>query len=85
MRLNKGFEMKTIINKHTKKRLKQRVGLSKRAHIRHVLQKGKYLFRNLTDKKFYIKMEGKDYVFSWTSKPEPILLTVKYDYNHLHL
>ena len=80
--------MKAIVTKHAKKRLKERVGLSKRAHIRHiqhVLQKGKYLFRNLAEKKFYMRMGGKDYVFSWTSKSEPILITVKYDYNHLHL
>lgn len=80
--------MEAIITKHAKKRLKQRVGLCKRAHSRHiqyVLQKGKYLFRNLSDKKFYLRMDGKEYVFSWTLKLQPILITVKYDYDHLHL
>jgi len=80
--------MKAIITKHAKKRLKQRVGLSKRAHLRHtqyVLQQGKYLFRNLSDKKFYISMNEKEYIFSWTSKLQPILITVRYDYNHSHL
>jgi len=80
--------MKAIITKHAKKRLKQRVGLAKRAHVRHVqhvLQKGKYLFRNLADNIFYMRMYGRNYIFSWTSKLEPILISVTYDYKHLHL
>jgi hypothetical protein len=79
--------MKPIITKHAKKRLKERLGLSKRAHIRHiqsVLKKGTYLFRNIFDNKFYMQMNGKEYIFSWTTKLQPILITVTYTYSNRH-
>lgn len=80
--------MKLIITKHAKKRIIERLGLAKRAHKRHiekVLGAGKYMFRNMFDKKFYMKDGHVEYVFSWTSKLEPILVTVCYDYSHTHM
>jgi len=66
-----------ILTKHGKKRIKQRVGLPKRAHKRHkekVLQQGRYLSREGWEK-FKMVYHGFLYVFAISNDLEPILVT----------
>jgi len=70
---------KPIITKHAKKRLKERMGLAKRAHtrhIQHVLKEGKYLYRNKKSNIFYMLHNYKEYVFGLTNHYHPILITL---------
>lgn len=76
--------MKTppIITKHAKQRLKERLGLPKRSHVRHiyrVIRQGQYLFRDMKAQSFYMHYAGVRYVFGWSPKLEPVLVTVLYD------
>jgi len=80
--------MSPIITIHAKKRIKERTGLCKRCqhrHVQNVLKKGKYLFRNITDKKFHMQFNGREYVFGWTGSLQPVLITVKYTKVNGHL
>jgi len=66
-----------VITKHGYKRVKERVGLPKRAHFRHiksVLMKGQLSSREGL-KKFEIIYHGFLYIFALTAELEPILLT----------
>jgi len=66
-----------IITKHGHKRIKERLGLPKRAQIRHikaVLGKG-LLKSRLGFEKFEVAYHGFLYVFALTPKLEPILVT----------
>ncbi len=70
---------KAIITKHGKKRLKQRNGLSKRAHLRHiqtVLTKGVYEYRDRSRNIFYMLHNSMQYVFGLTDRLAPIFITV---------
>ncbi len=66
-----------IITKHGYKRIKERVGLPKRAHIRHI----KTVLRNgfLTSRKgleeFKVIYHGFLYIFKLDSKLQPIFVT----------
>ena len=66
-----------IITKHGHKRIKQRVGLPKRAQFRHVkavLSKG-VLKSRVGLEKFEVLYHGLLYVFALTTELEPILIT----------
>jgi hypothetical protein len=66
-----------VITKHGYKRVTERVGLPKRAHLRHiksVLMKGQLSSREGL-KKFEMLYHGFLYIFALTAKLEPILLT----------
>jgi hypothetical protein len=68
-----------IITQHAKKRLKERMGLAKRAHarhIQHVLTEGTFLYRNKRKNIFYILYNYKEYVFGLTNHYQPILITL---------
>lgn len=67
-----------IITKHAKKRMKERIGLSKRAQLRHalfVLKKGLYLYRNKEKSTFHMH-DRREYIFGLTDRYIPILITV---------
>ena len=76
-----------IITKHGYKRIKERLGLPKRAHLRHikgVLENGSLLTAK-NSKEFKIIYQGFLYIFSTSSKLEPVLITayrqpVNYDF-----
>ena len=66
-----------IITKHGHKRIKERLGLPKRAQLRHikrVLEKG-LLKSRIGFEKFEIIYHGFLYVFALTPQLEPILVT----------
>ncbi len=66
-----------IVTKHGKKRIKERLGLPKRAHERHlqaVISKG-ILYSREKLEKFQIVYQGFLYVFALDKKLEPILVT----------
>jgi len=66
-----------IITKHGYKRIKERLGLPKRAHLRHikaVLNKG-LLKSRVGFEKFEMTYHGFLYVFALTPTLEPILVT----------
>jgi hypothetical protein len=68
-----------IISKHGKKRLKQRRGLPKRVHSRHiqkVLTSGKYEYINKEKNIFYMLYNSMQYVFGLTDRLTPVLITV---------
>ncbi|QOR61226.1 hypothetical protein ACM66Z_07135 [Sulfurovum sp. ST-21] len=72
-----------IITKHAKRRLKQRAGLAKRAHEKHiykVLKEGMFLYRNRENNVFYMRYHTKEYVFGLTKQLEPILITLYLKY-----
>lgn len=66
-----------ILTKHGKKRIKERLGLPKRAHIKHikkVLEDGLlYAVRGLEG--FQINHNGFLYIFAFTKRLEPIFIT----------
>ena len=66
-----------IITKHGHKRMKKRLGLPKRAQVRHiktVLAKG-LLRSRIGLEKFEVLHHGFLYVFALTPKLEPVLVT----------
>ena len=66
-----------IITKHGKKRIKERIGLPKRAHIRHihsVLEKGGIVTK-MTIYGFKMIYNGSLYIFANSQNNEPILVT----------
>jgi len=65
------------ISKHGSKRLKERVGLPKRAHGRHIkiVLGYKKNFTVQTSEKFQIIYNGFIYIFTYLEKQEPILIT----------
>ena len=66
-----------IITRHGHKRIKERLGLPKRAqtrHVRFVLEKG-LLKSRVGLEKFEMVYHGFLYVFALTPKLEPILVT----------
>jgi len=66
-----------ILTKHGKQRIKERLGLPKRAHERHiksVLSKGA-LYSREGWKKFQVVYQGFLYVFVLEHKLNPILIT----------
>ncbi|MDQ1339056.1 MAG: hypothetical protein QG567_205 [Campylobacterota bacterium] len=71
------------ISKHGSKRIKERIGLPKRAHLRHlqtVLQCGE-LVTNKTVDGFKMMHNGFLYIFAHLQNNEPILVTT-YDPNN---
>lgn len=65
------------ISKHASKRIKERVGLPKRAHLRHVqsvLQYGE-IVTNKTVEGFKMMHSGFLYIFANLQNDEPILVT----------
>jgi len=66
-----------IVTKHAKSRIKQRLGLPKRAHRSHihkVLSKGK-LYSRQKQEQFKIHYNHYLYIFRLTKKLEPVLIT----------
>lgn len=66
-----------ILTKHGKQRMKERLGLPKRAHERHVktvLSKG-VLYSREGWKKFQVMYQGFLYVFALEYELNPILIT----------
>lgn len=66
-----------IITKHAKSRIKQRLGLPKRAHKSHinkVITKGK-LYSREKQEEFKMYYNQYLYIFRLTKKLEPILIT----------
>jgi len=66
-----------ILTKHGKKRIKQRLGLPKRAHFKHikkVLEQGIVYVKN-GYKELKIIYNGSLYVFAFSEKREPIFVT----------
>lgn len=66
-----------ILTKHGKKRIKIRIGLPKRAHLRHVkmvLSKGK-LYSRIGYEEFQVLYQGFLYIFKLNKILEPILIT----------
>ena len=71
------------VSRHANKRIKERVGLPKRAHLRHVqtvLQYGE-LVTNKTADGFKMMHNGFLYIFAHLKNNEPILVTT-YDPNN---
>ena len=71
-----------VITKHGHKRIKQRIGLPKRAQVRHiqaVLKKGLIASRE-GFKQFEIVYHGFLYIFVLTASLEPVLVTT---YQHV--
>ena len=71
------------ITKHGNHRIKERVGLPKRAHMRHitkVLSQGMLLTRKGYEE-FKVVYQGFLYIFALTAKLEPILITTYQDNN----
>jgi len=69
------------ITKHAKLRIKKRLGLPKRAHIRHieeVIKKGSLLSR-VAQKEFNILYHGFRYAFALDATLTPILITTYKD------
>ena len=69
----------TIITKHAKKRIKERLGLSKRSHLRHimkVLKEGIFLYRNKKNNTFFMQYHHSEYIFTLTYQLKPILITM---------
>ncbi len=67
----------TIITKHGKRRLKERLGLAKRSHLRHiasVLKKGELLSREGV-RQFKVLYHNFIYIFALTDRLSPILVT----------
>lgn len=65
------------VSRHGSKRIKERVGLPKRAHIRHiqsVLKKGDVVSKK-TSKGFKVIYNGFLYIFANLQNNEPILVT----------
>ena len=66
-----------ILTKHGRQRIKERLGLPKRAHIKHikrVLDEG-VVFINRGYEELKVVYNGFLYVFSFTDKLEPIFVT----------
>ena len=66
-----------ILTKHGKQRIKERTGLPKRAHFRHVkkvLRQG-FLHSRNGIKEFKMTYHGFLYIFALDSSLEPILVT----------
>ncbi|NBK99281.1 MAG: hypothetical protein EOM50_14930 [Erysipelotrichia bacterium] len=75
------------ISKHASKRIKERVGLPKRAHLRHiqtVLEYGE-LVTNKTIDGFKMMHNGFLYIFAHLQNQEPILITTYEPNNDLTL
>ena len=71
--------MKTLITKHVTKRLKQRLGLSRRAHKRHinkVLEKGIVQYRDIKKRLLYVWYDYRKYIFKDYKGLKAILITV---------
>ena len=66
-----------IITKHGYKRIKERVGLPKRAHFRHIksVLKNGLLSSRKGCEEFKVIYHGFLYIFSLTSSLEPVLVT----------
>lgn len=65
------------VSKHASKRIKDRVGLPKRAHLRHVQTVLEYgeLVTNKTVEGFKMMHNGFLYIFAHLQNNEPILVT----------
>ena len=76
-----------IITKHGHKRIKERLGLPKRAQTRHisVVLKNGILASRKGFEGFKIIYHGFLYIFSLTSKLEPILVTTYQNTSNLYL
>jgi len=71
--------MKTIITKHATKRLKQRLGLKKKAQKRHVdkvLKKGLLLYSEIKNHILYVWYDYRQYIFEEQKGLNVILITV---------
>jgi len=71
--------MKILITKHATKRLKQRLGLSRRAHKRHinkVLEKGIVQYRDIKKQIVYVWYDHRKYIFEDYKGLKAILITV---------
>ena len=71
--------MKTLITKHAKKRLKQRLGLRKKAHERHVkkvLEKGIIEAEDVENHILYVLYDFRKYIFEDYKGQMAILITV---------
>ena len=66
-----------IITKHGKLRIKERVGLPKRAHLRHIQKvlSDRLLLSRKGFEKFQIIYHGFLYIFALDNKLQPILVT----------
>ena len=70
-----------VITNHAKLRIKERLGLPKRAQLRHlenVIKKGSLLSR-VSQKEFNLLYQGFRYVFTLNQKLRPILITTYRD------
>ena len=76
-----------IITKHGHKRIKERLGLPKRAQSRHinVVLKNGMLASRKGFEGFKIIYHGFLYIFSLTNKLEPILVTTYQNTNSLYI
>lgn len=65
------------VSKHASKRIKERVGLPKRAHLRHVQNVIEYgeIITNKTVEGFKMMHNGFLYIFAHLQNNEPILVT----------
>ncbi len=73
-----------IITKHGNHRIKERIGLPKRAHARHVkkvLAAGMLLTRKGYEE-FRVMYQGFLYIFKLTSTLEPVLVTTYQEVNY---
>lgn len=71
--------MKTLITKHATKRLKQRLGLSRKAHQRHikkVLAKGVVQYSDIEKRILYVWYDYRKYIFEDYKGLKAILITV---------
>lgn len=75
------------ISKHANKRIKERIGLPKRAHLRHIKTVLKYgdLVTKKTTKGFKMMHNGFLYIFANSQNEEPILVTTYAPNNSLTL
>jgi len=71
--------MKALITKHATKRLKERLGLSRKAHERHikkVLAKGIVQYRDIEKQMLYVWYDYRKYIFQDDRGLKMILITV---------
>lgn len=73
------------ISKHASKRIKERIGLPKRAHLRHVQNVIEYgeIITNKTLEGYKIMHNGFLYIFAHLKNNEPILVTTYYPNNNI--
>ena len=68
-----------IISKHGKKRLKERLGLGRKAqyrHLRYVIQRGHQIYKDMDSNQIHIEYDYRRYIFAIKNNLRVLLITV---------